>query len=906
MNSKLFGSLLLLTSALVTPGAFAQEASSPQDAQPEAVASQVAEAPAKAEEAPVEVSGPGGRLEDIVVRGRFIPNTIKNNPVVVSVLSAEEIARTGDGDIAGALQRVTGLSVVGGKFVYVRGLGERYSLALLNGLPLPSPEPLRRVVPLDLFPTGILASSVVQKTYSANFPGEFGGGAINLTTKSLPEEPFLKFGVGFGGNSETTGELGYTYYGSDTDWTGFDSGTRDVPAALARANAQGNPLVVGANFSEAEVQAITATLQNASTNLIQRNNNIPVDVSFDLSGGTFFDAGDNRFGVIANFSYANSWQTRGGIQQETGGAQTNSDGELVLPVTRDFDYLSTRNRVVLNGLVGLSAEIGDHKLRWTNLYIRDTLKEASISAGLDTSIGDELVNISDTAWYERQLVDTQFVGEFDFGAVDLDIRAGYAESKRDAPYERQNSYVFSPEVGDFVNDLRSPGQRSAISFSNLDDKVLAGALDVGYELPTDRAVVVSAGYAYTKNDRNSIRRDYRYGSDDGIPIEVAQQRPDFLLSDFNVYNFGVVLTETTNTAGQAAYEADLEVHAGYGQVEAELLDGVSITAGVRYEDGQQSVTPISPFLNGGPFTTTQIDNSYWLPAATLTWNFYEDMQFRVAASKTIARPQFRELAPQQYNDPDIDRTFFGNEFLVDSELLNLDARYEWYFGQDERFSLAAFYKKIDKPIETVAFLQGEAVFSTFANAPEATLIGAELELQKYFPLYDFAQGSKFFESRRLYIGANYTFTDSEVKVGEGDTTVQAGSAGTPVAASAVFRDGSRLTGQSKHVANLQFGLEDEDSLSQQTLIINYASDRVTVRAPISDDAPDWIESPGVQLDFVVRQGFALLGADMEFKFEARNLLGERYEETQTLNSSQILINTYDRGRSFSVSLSAEF
>jgi outer membrane receptor protein involved in Fe transport len=106
------------------------------------------------------------------------------------------------------------------------------------------------------------------------------------------------------------------------------------------------------------------------------------------------------------------------------------------------------------------------------------------------------------------------------------------------------------------------------------------------------------------------------------------------------------------------------------------------------------------------------------------------MQLRLHASKTIARPQFRELAPQQYSDPETDRTFFGNQFLTDSELLNAEARYEWYFARDQRLSLAGFYKKIDRPIEAVAFQQGGTFFTTFANAPEATLYGAELELQK--------------------------------------------------------------------------------------------------------------------------------------------------------------------------------
>ena len=301
-NLRRFEVLLMLTSALVAPKAFAQDtpATPPQAETP----------PQEEEQVEISTIGADPSEGEIVVTGRRTPNIIQNTPEVISVLSAADIARTGEGDIAGALQRVTGLSVVGGRFVYVRGLGERYSLALLNGSPLPSPEPLRRVVPLDLFPTNILASSVVQKTYSANYPGEFGGGVINLTTKSAPDEPFIAYGFSVGANTETTNELGYTYYGSRSDFTGFDNGARDVPPLLARAFRTGNPVVEGQNFTRRQIQDITASLANANTNVIQRNRNIPPDFAFDVTGGKTFEISEGfALGLIGAFGYKHGWQT---------------------------------------------------------------------------------------------------------------------------------------------------------------------------------------------------------------------------------------------------------------------------------------------------------------------------------------------------------------------------------------------------------------------------------------------------------------------------------------------------------------------------------------------------------------------------------------------------------------------
>ena len=277
IKRPIFASLLLLSSALVAPAALAQDAGAepPADTPPAAEEAAAAEAASADEEA--DVSIPGGANQEIVVTGRYTPNIVRATPEVVSSLSSADIARTGEGDISGSLQRVTGLSVVGGGFVYVRGLGDRYSLALLNGSPLPSPEPLKRVVPLDIFPTNVIDSTLVQKSFSVNFPGEFGGGVINLTTKATPREPFLTFSGGIGWDSETTNQLGYTYYGSDSDWTGFDDGTRDVPPLLKAAFASGKPILEGADFTQDDLEAIQMELVNAETTLLQQNKNIPVN-----------------------------------------------------------------------------------------------------------------------------------------------------------------------------------------------------------------------------------------------------------------------------------------------------------------------------------------------------------------------------------------------------------------------------------------------------------------------------------------------------------------------------------------------------------------------------------------------------------------------------------------------------
>jgi TonB-dependent receptor len=917
------GGILLITTALGGSAALAQ--SSPGGPAPSAGAVPGADAaadpavgaapPVEAEipEEEVDVSAPGGGSDEIVVVGRRIPNTIRASREVVSVLSQADIARTGEGDIAGALQRVTGLSVVGGRFVYVRGLGERYSLALLNGLPIPSPDPLRRVVPLDLFPTSVLASTVVQKSYSVNFPGEFGGGVINLTTRAVPEEPFLTIGGSIGGSTTTTGQLGLTYQGGGSDIFGFDDGTRSTPALLQAAQASGNQLVVGSNFTLREVQDITASLNNSATSVIQRNEDIPVNFAIEFSAGKAWDAGDNRFGFILAAGWKNNWQTRSGLQQVAFTARRPTpDADPVLTPDLDFRFVSTENRAVINGLFGAGAEIGEHKIRWTNLYVNDTIKEARLLSGFDQiNTPDTLQNRQGTAHFRRQLLDTQLVGEFKFDNLSLDVRGTYANSKRLSPYERFTSYAFVTSnsglvINDFINNLNSNGQFSQIAFSRLNEDVYGGGADLGYKFEGGPFPVrATIGYGYTDNQRTSSRRDYRFraGTGGAVPIDIAQQRIDFLLSDFNVYTQNVVLEEISGEAGAAEYDAGLRVHAGYGQIEIEPLDGVQFVAGVRYESAKQFVNPIDLFGSGAAFLRpTQLDNDYWLPAATLTWNFAEDMQLRFSASKTIARPQFRELAPQNFLDTDTDRLSFGNQFLIDSQLFNAEARYEYYFGRDQRLTLSGFFKKIDNPIETFLFIDSSALRTSFANAPEAELYGAEVEAIKYIPL-DRINDGEFWAGRRLLISANYTYTQSKIKVGADDTTIVP-FLGVTRPASEFFRDGQQLTGQSDHIANIQIGFQDQDSLSEQTLLLNYASDRVSVRG--SGNTPDFVERPGFRLDLVVRQAMRIQGFEFEVKAEARNLTNTDFQETQQLNGTRVDNNTYKLGRSFQLGVSTTF
>ncbi len=900
-------SLLLVSSALVAPSMLLAQgttATSPAASPP--VAPSTGETPPTApaegavagpvEEAPdVSIPGGGDIGEEIVVTGRRNTNISRAAAEVVSVLSSADIARTGEGNIAGALGRVTGLSVVGSGFVYVRGLGDRYSLALLNGSPLSSPEPLKRTVPLDLFPTNIIASSLVQKSYSVNFPGEFGGGVINLTTKAIPTESFLTVGGAISGDSESTQQLGYTYFGARSDWTGFDDGSRNTPPALSAFLASGNRISAGT----VNTQAILGQFYTGQNSVIQRNRKIPFNGSGSITGGTFKEFGDVTVGLIATAGYSNKWRTRDTTQQTASSADL-SQTEL------NFQRVITDNRIIVNGLLGLGIEWADNKIRWTNLYIRDTLKQARLGVGTrQTTSPTATLQQQNTAWFERQLIDSHATAELRLTPeLRLDLRGGYANAQREAPNEYNFEYFRSNQAGDpfgafFINRLNNGQNGSAsASFSDLNEDLYSAGADLSYKFTP--SITATLGYAYVHTRRRTERRDFLITASSTLPIGVSLLRPDLLLGSNIVNAFGIGLVDQNEA--NPVFQASLRNHAGYVQLQADIVDGLELNAGVRYEKATQLVTPVQVFtVPTASLAGTSLKRNYWLPAVTLTYKINPEMQIRLSGSKTIARPQFRELIYQLFFDPESNRQFRGNPLLTDSQLYNAEARYEWYFDRDQRISLAGFYKKIKNPIETFSSFEQNTVITSFANAPEADLYGAELETQKYFDLEGLGSGD-FWATRRAVVVANYTYTKSKIKVAPGARTAVFASAST--AASDYFRDGAPLTGQSNHLVNVQLGIEDKEKLSQYTVLFSYASKRVTSRG--ASLQPDIIEKPGIQLDFVARQGLKIAGQDLEVKFEARNITGTKYQEVQQLGGNQVFYNRYKVGTSFSLGLSANF
>jgi len=927
IGTRLAG-LLLLTSSLTFPTlAHAQDSAGNDQADPLLDDVDGLDPAQDDEFDDAEVSVPGG---SIIVTGRRNRDPVRASGQVLNVLTTEDIARTGEGDIAGALSRVTGLSVVGDGRVFVRGLGDRYSLTLLNGLPLPSPEPLSRVVPLDIFPTSVISSSLVQKTYSANYNGEFGGGVINLTTQAIPTENFLKISVSGAIDTETTFENGLTYFGSELDSFGFDNGNRDVPSNIqalfdSGQNATSLPLSLNPSTSgQLTQEGIAAQLFPTNLVTLQRIENLAPNFSGNISGGLSFEVGDGTYlGIIASAGISNERRNRS-VQTQAASLDNLS------AVTEDFTNFITDENTLVNGLLSFGLDFGENTIRWTNLYIRDSLKTARLAEGNNVNLGNNAdLLIQRTAWFERQLIDSQLVGEFEFGDgnFELDTRLGYARTDREAPFNSEIIYARSnennPNLPDdaLINVLGSnfvayfDGNNdfdgSGVTFDDLQEENYAGGIDLQYKGIDSFDITV--GYAYSDTDRRASSRQFQplispdndptFGADQvDFPAAVLGLRPPGdIINGASIAGFQVAVRDPNLFP---VFDAALEVHAAYLQGRWFPTDTITIEAGVRYEDAEQVVVADPTFeLNPNiPVPTTNLNNDYFLPGATITWEPVDDLQLRVAASRTIARPQFRELIEQFYFDPESNRIFTGNSQLIDSELTNFEARAEYYLGGKNRVSLAGFYKDIEEPIEPIVLaVAGADLNTTFANAPAATLFGAELELVYGLDLSSL--GGSFFETKDLLIIANYTYTDSQLDIPQDSETRVITPQFGDVAAFTVFEDGAPLVGQSDHLLNVQLGIEDFEKVQQAFLLFSYASERVTTRGFFN---PDVVEDPGLRVDFVARSEFGSLGLPLELSFEVRNIFGRDNFEFQENETGRIEINTFEVGTIFSFGISAEF
>lgn len=827
----------------------------------------------------IELTPAGAELPEFVVVEPFIEGSLASvleerraNNSVANYLSMEQMSKSGDSDAAGALKRVTGLTLVDGKFIFIRGLGERYSSTLLNGANLPSPDPTRRVVPLDLFPTSIIESIEVQKGYSADLPAEFGGGSVVLRTISIPEENFLKIGTSYGHNSQTTGKDGLKYQGGGSDWTGFDDGTRAMPQLLADAIAGGtelrpnNPFFEG-GFSPEELELIGESL---NTDYDLRFANIDPGMGLDAAGGMRFDLDSGlALGFSTAFEYGSEFQSRSELRRSynvsTGSELGLESEELSTTTSRD---------ITASGFLTAGIEFNDfHKISTNYMLLRSTQNFADIAEGFNEDLGNSR-RIYELRWTERDLSSLQLFGEHVY-PVFSDLKFDWQYTDSEANFDEPDNRIYrydQREEGDLVFSSRNDSNSRV--FRNLVDgsRNLKYDLTLPFTFKNNHEVTFNFGQNWVNKDRNSDIRRFVFEDVGPLATEADRTNPlsEIINPDYIAPN-GYQLVEVTRATDN--YFASLDTKGTYYGFDYAYQENLRFTLGARHETFDQSVTTFRLFdPNQSPITASLQDDD-WFPAFSSTWIMNDSHQFRFNYSQTATRPDFKELSPAQFKDPVLNRNVIGNPDLVVGKITHYDLRWDKYFSPGEFVSLSLFYKEFENPIE-VAIFPGTSNIISFQNALAAENTGVEIEVYKDFSFI----GERF---ANFYVSANYAYIDSEIQLSTDGPSGQTNNT-------------RPLQGQSPYVANVQLGYDNKDQGISASLLFNKFGERISEAG--TSGSPDIYEQPFNQVDFVYSHAFS---GRWKLSFKAKNLLDD---EVVFLQGNEIT-RTFTRGRGFSLGIS---
>ena len=833
--------------------------------------------------APAAVVPADQEIEEIVVIGRYkaaatdVVSERIESEVPMDFLDAESISRVGDSNVASALRRVPGVTLVQDQFVYVRGLGERYSSTQLNGAVIPSPDLTRNVLPLDIFPSEIIDALSVQKGYSPNLPAAFGGGNIDIRTKPIPEDGQLSIKLNTGWNSESDGD-GYTYSGGDDDRWGTDDGTREIPDAIESgiqtyrgnftpiniqtlARQSGNPITIET------AQSINRDLATSLYKEIDlKNKNLPADFEAEGSGGYRWFLGEEwEVGFLAVGSYSDKWRNRDrrirAVQQ---------------PDSSFAESQRTINQINLTGALDVGVRFtDDHEISMLNLYLRNTEDEASVSLACrqgqynDCGTTNTRERLQDVRYEERELEVLQLRGEHKLGDAtlamlpdwlgfaesvrDLSVEWFYADStaRTDIPNETRVKFVetLNPVSGAVLtSNIRNINNAAEYRYSDLKDDVetYGGSVTVpftgdGWDLE------LSGGGSYSNKGRSFEQTVMGLGTFDpdfsaisGLPVNEA-------FSDANITDplYGYELFLGIGQFGTESYGAGQITDAGFGKFDLLINDTWRFSGGARWEDFKQVSVPIDYLAfhpdRRIPLSTEEIAESVfekddWYPSLSATWirpGFWSDeFQLRLAWSETVARPDLREISASTYIDPLTEARVRGNPDLTPSDLSNFEIRGEWFWESGDNFTVSLFYKDISDPIETV---QGGAtednILFTFVNAGSADVYGVEFEALKGLGFLSRGGWTDAF-----YLAGNVTLSDSEVKI--------------PVAAGVgnITNDKRRLTQHSEWVANVQLGFDSFNGRHGATLVYNAFGERIFYAG--IDGFDDALEQPFHSLDVV--------------------------------------------------------
>lgn len=739
-------------------------------------------------------------------------------PVVTDAVSAQQISRSPDSSASDAAKRVVGATVQDSRYVVIRGLGGRYSLTLLNGVPVPSPDPDIPAAPLDVFPASLITNLTVSKTASPSLPGAFAGGALTIDTRSYPRERTVKAKVGLG--LDSAGSLreisGYT--GGGLDFLGFDDGARALPSSISS--------------SRLASSTQTGAFQNNTWEL-SSSTSLP-NLSLSASLADTARISGQRLGYLTALSYGYNTTSREAKIARVGEPDGNGG---YLPSVLQLEEEQGLRRANLSALATTSAALAEgHQLGALVLYTHSGENSASVVTGTDNSTAQ--VERTRLRFVERTLAFGQLVGRHDLSRerLQLDWQGNVALVGQDEPDTRDLLRTQTPEG--LVIDYGS-GSAERL-FGELSD--LSGGGGFGLTWRTGGLSNVQAGASLQASARDYQTRRFHFD----LTSALARMAPEDAFDPRNAAS-GMSLRETTVPTD--GYQANRTIAAGYAMADMALGAKIRLVGGLRVEHSALNVGLAKnlDFMATLPPDTDKSDTAV-LPSVNAVYSVSDRSNLRAAASATVARANFREIAPALYYDYVRRRAIGGNADLEETRIYNADLRWETYLDQTSGILAASlFAKRFDEPIEQVLEAAGDGQNISFRNADSATSYGVELEAR--VPLRTLASALA-----PLSFTGNLSLIGSSVDVGGGSSRA--------------------LQGQSWYVLNLGLGYQPRAG-TRADVLFNSSGRRIEEVG--TGGAGDVYEEPFHRLDLAVSQK---LGRDLTFKLAGSNLLGQRSVRTQ--------------------------
>ena len=812
-------------------------------------------------------------------------NSIKESKLVVSGISSEMIVKLPDRDAAQIAQRVPGITIVDNRFILIRGIPQRYNQVMINGAVGPSTEIDVRSFSFDLIPASTIDQMLIYKSGTAELPGDFAGGVIQMITKSPSYEPFTSFGLNFGYRTNTTFKDFVSSEGSSTDILGFDNGFRDLPAGFPSARTL--------DLSPTNSIVRERAGKSLTNNFANTSRTAPVDMGFNFATSQNFNIGKVRLSNLTSLAYSNSYQFYQSDFRRYNSFTSDS-------ATPRFEYQDNfySNDVRFNAMHNWLVELNDrNKIEFKNLFVQLGENETTIRTGEDF-IQNPNFDRKNYAYHymSRTIYSGQLDGKHTLGngSSTLSWVLGHNRINRNEPdYRRFRTFrdkTFAGTEEPFAMQLPAAGNifETGRFWSNLKDLSYSHGLNFEKkfgDIKSKRTTAIRAGYYGEYRTRNFDARVLNYlfpGSDPSVE-QLIRQPLDKIFAPANINrNNGFVVEDATER--RDTYEGTNLLTSGYisGAAPVGKFD---LTAGFRGEYNQQK---LSTFTNTGK---VEIDNPIFaaLPFLNVAYNLTDRSLVRVAYSRTVNRPEFRELAPFLYYQFDVEASVFGNPNLKTAFINNIDLRYEMYPNPGETLNVGVFYKQFNDPIESFLQVTTDNPQFEFNNAKSANTYGIEVEFRKSLASLGV---SKFL--RNTTVNINTALIKSEVNIGTGNNTGN-------------LQQYRPLQGQSPYIINLGLYYNDEVTGFSANAAYNVFGPRIFSVGDVN--FPSWWEMPRQSLDLQVSKRWS---ERFESKINVQNLLNAAYriyqdnDQNNTIENSEALIQRFQTGTQFSVSLNWKF